>query len=148
MQTGDFILIIALLIGVFGVYVWKSQRAIADGEAFWYATVSEPIHFVSDTPFDKMVRDRADEARAKLKEHGNTNLKYDSEDPDKSDIWLYVYGATPECPTRDFGFWQDFVQLELLKRRAEWRQKKANWNKEAAQDRFGGQTTHTQTSSN
>jgi len=136
----NFILLILLLCGLFAAYVWNQRRAIADGKALWWATVSEPLHYVSDDPFDDTVAQRADAARKNLEAHGNKRLVYNSQNPKDDDIWEYVYGATPQCPTRDFAQWQDWVLLDLLKRREAWRQQKAQWNQGAANVHFSGQT--------
>lgn len=123
----------ALLIGIFAVYVWRQRRTISDGKALWWATVSEPIAYVSDDPFDETVTERAANARALLEAHGNQYLNRET------DVWEFVYAATPQTPTRDFSLWQDIVRLEIIKRREAWRQQKAQWNEGAAKQQFAGQ---------
>lgn len=132
-------LLFLLVIGIAAVYF--QRRKISDGRALWWATVSEPLFYVSDDPDDLDVSARAANARAKLQAHGNNYLK-------DSEVWEYVYSATPETPTRDFSQWQDWAQLDILKRRAEWRQQKANWNADAAKQTFAGQTINVQPSAN
>jgi len=141
------ILLFGLLLGLFGAYVLSNRRKIADGMALWWATVSEPIFYVSGDPFDETVSQRAANARALLETHGNGYLKYNSPDPKDDDVWEYVYSATPETTTRDFSQWQDWVLLDVIKRREAWRQKKAEYNLNAAKQRFAGQTI-TQPSAN
>ena len=139
-------LLFLLVIGIAAVYF--QRRKISDGKALFWATVSEPLHYVSDDPDDELVTVRATNARAKLEAHGNRYLRFNSEDPKLDDIWEYVYGATPECPTRDFSQWQDWVTLDVQKRREMWRAQKMEWNRDAARQQFGGQTINTQPSSN
>ncbi len=133
------ILLTLLFVGIATVYFILQRRKIADGKAMFWATVSEPIHYVSDDPDDDAVTSRAANAREKMKAHGNVYLRFDSEDPKNDDIWVYVYGATPETPTRDFSQWQDWAQMDILKRREAWRQQKANWSPDAARQVFSGQ---------
>ena len=128
--------------------MYLRRQKIQDGKALFWATVSEPLHYVSDDPDDDMVTTRAANARAKLDAHGNAYLKYNSPNPKDDDIWDYVYGATPECPTRDFSQWQDWVVIHVAKRREMWRQQKAGWNDGAAKQQFGGQTIVVQSSAN
>ncbi len=135
-------LLLALVVGIFAVYAWNQRREIRDGKALFWATVSEPLHYVSDDPDDEAVTMRAKAAREKLIAHGNRYLKPDA------DVWEYVYSATPETPTRDFSMWQDWAQQDVLKRRDAWRQQKAQWNADAAKQHFGGQTINTQPSAN
>lgn len=130
----NFILLILLLCGLFAAYVWNQRRAIADGKAMWWATVSEPLHYVSDDPFDDTVSERAEAARKNLEAHGNKYLNREA------DVWEFVYSATPQTPTRDFALWQDAVALEIIKRREAWRQQKAQWNQGAANKYFAGQS--------
>ena len=130
----NFILLILLLCGLFAAYVWNQRRAIADGKALWWATVSEPLHYVSDDPFDDTVAQRAEAARKNLEAHGNKYLNREA------DVWEFIYSATPQTPTRDFALWQDAVALEIIKRREAWRQQKAQWNQGAANVHFSGQT--------
>lgn len=134
MGTTNTILLLLLLCGLFAAYVWNTRRAIADGKDLWWTTVSEPLHYVSDDPFDDTVGARAEAARKNLEAHGNRYLNREA------DVWEYIYGATPQCPTRDFAQWQDWVLLDLLKRREAWRQQKALWNQGAANRQFAGQT--------
>jgi hypothetical protein len=134
------ILLSIIVIGLAAVYF--KNRAIKDGKDLWWATVSEPLYYVSDDPFDSTVSERAANARQLLEAHGNGYLSREN------DVWEYVYGATPECPTRDFSQWQDWVLLVIIKRREAWRQQKAGWNADAAKQQFGGQTIYTQTSAN
>ena len=147
MDTTNTILLLLLLCGLFAAYVWNSRRAIADGKAFWWATVSEPLYYVSDDPFDDTVTERAANARKLLEAHGNKYLNREA-DVLESDVWEYVYGATPQCPTRDFAQWQDWVLLDILKRREAWRQQKALWNQTAANTQFAGQKIFEQPSQN
>ena len=142
MDTSTWLTLIALIIGVFGVYVWKQRKDIRDGKALWWATVSEPLYYVSDDPYDVTVTERAANARDLLEAHGNGYLNREN------DVWEYVYSATPETPTRDFSQWQDWALLDVIKRREAWRQQKAGYNQRAAQERFGGQTIQTQPSAN
>jgi len=128
------ILLFGLLLGLFGAYVFSTRRKIADGMAFWWATVSEPIFYVSGDPFDETVSQRAANARALLAKHGNGYLNREP------DVWEYVYSATPETTTRDFSQWQDWVLLDVIKRREAWRQKKAENNLNAAKQHLAGQT--------
>lgn len=134
MDTQNWLILIALIIGIFAVYVWKQRRAISDGKALWWATVSEPIAYISDDPFDETVTERSANARALLEAHGNGYLNRES------DVWEYIYSATPQHPTRDFGLWQDLVLLEIIKRRESWRKQKAEWNADAAKSAFAGQS--------
>jgi len=122
-----------LVICILCVVIWRNRRTVSDGKALWWATVSEPIAYVSDDPFDETVTERAANARALLEEHGNQYLNQDT------DVWEFVYAATPQTPTRDFSLWQDIVRLEIIKRREVWRQQKAEWNGQAAKEHFGGQ---------
>lgn len=141
MDNSTWLTLFALLIGCFAVYVWKTRREIADGKAAWWANVSEPRSFVSRHPFDETVSECAAEARALLAKHGNRLLN------PEADVWEYVYGATPETPTRDFDLWEDTIRLAITRRREEWRKQKMEWNGEAAKVKFGGQTI-TQQSAN
>ena len=125
--------LIALIVGVFAVYVWKQRRKVSDGKAFWWANVCEPIFYVSGDPFDETVTQRAATARALLEAHGNGYLNPETE------VWEYVYSATPETATRDFSRWQDWVLLNVTRRREEWRQRKAENNQRAAEQMFAGQ---------
>ena len=134
------VLLLALVIGIAAVYF--QRRKIADGRALWWATVSEPLCYVSDDPDDTDVSVRAANARAKLEAHGNNYLR------PESDVWEYVYSATPETPTRDFSAWQDWAQMDILKRREAWRQQKAQWNQDAAKQTFAGQTIYVNPSAN
>lgn len=133
-------LLASIVIALAALYFKK--RAIKDGKDLWWATVSEPLYYVSDDPFDDTVSERAANARKYLEVHGNGYLSREN------DVWEYVYGATPECPTRDFSQWQDWALLNIIKRREAWRQQKAGWNAEAAKEKFGGQTTYNVTSAN
>ena len=142
MDPTNTILLLLLLCGLFAAYVWNTRRAIADGKAFWWATVSEPIYYVSDDPFDDTVTERAANARKLLEAHGNKYLNREA------DVWEFVYSATPQTPTRDFALWQDAVQLEIIKRREAWRQQKAQWNQTAANKQFAGQKIFEQPSQN
>ena len=142
MDTTTWLLLILLIIGVFTAYIWSLRRAIDDGKTRWWAEVSEPRSFVSRHPFDETVSECAAEARKLLEVHGNVYLN------PEVDVWEYVYGATPEIPTRDFDIWEDTVRLAITKRREAWRQQKAGWNQDAAKVQFGGQTINTQQSAN
>ena len=133
------ILLLLLVCGLFAVYVWSQRRAISDGKALWWATISEPLHYVSDDPDDDNVSVRAANARAKLAAHGNKYLN------PEADVWEYVYSAMPQTATRDFAAWQDYVQLDVITRREAWRAQKVQWNSEAAKQQFGGQTQYTVT---
>ncbi len=144
MDNGTILLLFLLLIGCFTLYVWKQNKAISDGKAMFWTTVSEPLSYVSDDPFDTTVTERAQNARANLRAHKNGYLRVDQPDPKDDDVWEYVYSATPQTPTRDFALWQDMVLLEIVKRRELWRQKKAGYNPDAAKERFAGQTVYTQ----
>ena len=134
MDTSTWLTLIALIIGIFCVVQWRQRRAISDGKAMWWATVSEPRAYISDDPFDDTVSERAANARALLKAHGNSYLN------PETDVWEFVYAATPETPTRDFELWQDTVLHNIKLRREAWRQQKAQWNAEAAKQQFAGQT--------
>lgn len=133
-------LLLIIVIGIAALY-FKNQK-IKDGKDLWWATVSEPLYYVSDDPFDSTVSERAINAKRLLKAHGNGYLNTEN------DVWEYVYGATPECPTRDFSQWQDWALLAITKRREAWRQQKAGWNSEAAKVHFSGQKIATQQSAN
>ena len=133
------LLLFALLIGCFAAYVWNQRRKISDGKALWWATVSEPLYYVSDDPYDETVCERAANARAKLEAHGNQYLSR------TDDVWEYVYSATPETPTRDFGQWQDWAQQNIIKRREALRRQKTEWNEAAAKSHFGGQAIYKHT---
>lgn len=126
---------------MFAAYVWLQQRKISDGKALWWATVSEPLHYVSDDPDDDNVVLRAEGAREKLRAHGNKYLN------PEADVWEFVYSAMPQTATRDFAAWQDYVQLEVVKRREAWRMQKAQWNEGAAKRQFAGQAQYTATAS-
>lgn len=142
MDTGTWLTLFALLIGLFGVYVWKTRREISDGKALWWTIVCEPRAYISDDPYDMTVSERAANARKLLSEHGNAFLR------PETDVWEYVYGSTPECPTRDFEQWQDWALANVIKRREEWRKQKAQYNQDAAKHFFSGQTIYDKTSQN
>jgi hypothetical protein len=142
MDTQTWIILLVLIIGIFAVYVWRQRREISDGKAMWWATVAEPIAYVSDDPFDETVTQRAENAKALLEAHGNGYLK------PETDVWVYVYAATPQHPTRDFSLWQDLVLLEIIKRREAWRKQKLEWNGDAGKQHFAGQAVFTKTNQN
>jgi hypothetical protein len=129
MDTSTILCAAGLLIGL--AYVW-SRKTKADGRAFFWATISEPLDYRTEDIDDTTVIERANEARRNLKEHGNPYLNDD-------DIWEYIYGATPGTETRDFSQWRDFVALDVVKRREAWREQKRKWNPDAAKHHFAGE---------
>lgn len=129
MDANTIFCLLGLLIGV--GYLW-TRKTRADGRAFFWATVSEPLDYRTEDIDDATVIERANEARRKLKEHGNPYLK-------DNDIWEYVYSATPGTETRDFSQWRDFVALDVVKRREAWREQKRKWNPDAAKHHFAGE---------
>jgi len=137
MDTTNWLLIIALLIGVICVILWKQKREIADGKAMWWATVSEPLDYVMDDIEDNGVTERAANARAKLRAHGNKLLT------PETDVWEFVYRADPMTPTMDFSLWKDTTLLNIKQRREQWRKQKAEYNLAEAKSKFAGQSIHT-----
>lgn len=142
MDTVNWLLIIALLIGIICVILWKQKREISDGKAAWWAALCEPKAYIMEDIEDYGVTERAANARAKLALHGNTLIH------PENDIWVYVYRADPMTPTMDFELWYDTKLQEVQRRREQWRKQKAEWNSNAAKQAFGGQATYTATSAN
>ena len=122
---------------IFIGYILLQRRQIADGEAKFWATVSEPLFYVSGDIKDDAVSVRAAYARAKLTEHGNVFLN------PETDVWEEVYSASPLTTSRDFSAWQDLVLLNIVKRREMWRAEKLSYNPQAAKEQFAGQTKYT-----
>lgn len=137
MDTGTWLLLFALLIGIFAVYVWKQRREISDGKAMWWSTVCEPLAYVMDDPEDYAVTQRAENARAKLALHGNKLLN------PETDVWDYVYRADPMTPTMDFSLWRDTTLLHIKQRTEAWRKQKAEYNLAEAKSKFAGQSVFT-----
>lgn len=142
-------LLFALVIGMFGVYVWHQKRALMDAEALFWATVSEPFFVISRHPKDETAATEAAHIREMLRKHGNARLDYTGtpENPD-GDVWVYIYGSEQKNTSRDFQLFCDLTLLEVVKRREEWRKQKAEYNPQAARQHFGGQTVYTQINAN
>jgi hypothetical protein len=131
------IILILLFSGLFTAYILLQRRKIADGEAKFWSTVSEPLFYISGDIKDDAVSVRAAYARAKLAEHGNVFLN------PETDVWEEVYSASPLTTSRDFSAWQDLVLLNIVKRREIWRAEKLSYNEQAAKAQFGGQAKYT-----
>lgn len=131
------ILFILLIVGLFGVYVWHTRKAIQDADALAWATASEPFEVISRHHADTSVTTEAEYIRKQLKAHGNKYLNPDI------DVWEYVYSASHLTTSRDFQVWKDMVLLDVLKRREAWRKQKMEWNEKAAKEKFAGQTIYT-----
>lgn len=143
MDNETWSILLVLVVGGFATYLWRQKQVIRDGKALFWTVVCEPRAYISDDPYDATVAERAANARELLAVHGNVFLS------PENDVWEYVYGATPETPTRDFEQWQDWSLANVLKRREEWRRQKAGYNHDAAKQHFGGQTiNNNQQSSN
>lgn len=121
-------------------YLWRhwDQKQILDAEAYYWSTCFEPLVFISRTPFDTTVSEAANEARAKLKEHGNQFLT-------DADVWEYPYRATiidgvpNEQINSDFGQFLDVVFQHAIMRRAKWRSVKISYTQDAV-NMFSNQT--------
>lgn len=125
--------IIGIIAGA-GILIYRMYKhRIADGKAKFWATVSEPLFYISGDIEDETVTARAEYARQRLREHGNVFLNPDA------DVWEEVYGASTLTTSRDFSQWQDLVLLALTKRRERWRAEKLGYNQEAAKQQFAGQ---------
>lgn len=135
-------LLFALLIGMFGVYVWHQKRALMDADALAWATASEPFFVMSRYHGDTTVSSEAAHIREQLKKYGNKRL-----DPE-TDVWEYVYSADIHTTSRNFDVWCDLALIDIVKRREEWRKQKAEYNPQAARQHFGGQTVYTQINAN
>lgn len=132
------ILLTLLFAGIATVYFILQRRKIADGKAMFWATVSEPLFYISGDIKDDAVSVRAAYARAKLAEHGNVFLN------PQTDVWEEVYSASPLTTSRDFSAWQDLVLLSIIKRREIWRAEKLSYNEAAAKAQFAGQVVSNQ----
>lgn len=129
----DTILILLLLAGIAGAYVWMQRRAIQDANAMAWATAAEPFEVISRHHADTTVSSEAAYIREQLKAHGNKYLN------PEWDVWEYVYSADTLTTSRDFQVWKDLVLIDVQKRREAWRAQKLQWNADAAKVQFGGQ---------
>jgi hypothetical protein len=129
------ILILGLLtaVGVIGWLVWSAKREISDAQAMFWASVSEPLFFISRHAFDFDVVERANEAREKLKEHGNRWL-----DPEK-DVRVWVYGSDIANPSRDFSTFHELALKRALMEMEAFRVQKTAYSQTAAHVQFSGQ---------
>lgn len=130
MDTTSYILLIALIVGV--IYIILQKREAQNAEAFFWRTHAEPLSYIMDDPFDTTAAERAEYALSMLKKHGNPYLT-------ENDVWLEVYSASHENPTRDFGAWRELVLQSEIRKREAWRAQKVKWNPSAAQSIFTGQ---------
>ncbi len=128
---------------LFGLYVFVSrmmQRKDEDAMALYWATVSEPLVFISESAFDSGVQDRHKEAVERIKLHGNRFLT-------EKDVWLYIYrvdipivGDVRPIDMRH-SIWYDQVLTTVARRKAEWRDMKAGYIGGHAGHVFGNQVS-------
>jgi len=127
------------ILGVLGFVVFVInliKRKEDDAAALEWATRREPLVFISEHAFDETVEKRANEAREKLKQHGNKFLS------DK-DVWVFVYrvhvpiiGALQNA---NHAQWQEAVLRDVLLRREQWRQHKVGFIQNEAGRVFANQ---------
>lgn len=131
--TISFILVIAILAGIIGWMIWSAKREISDAQAMFWASVSEPLFFISRHAFDFEVVAMANDARAKLTEHGNRWL-----DPE-NDVRCWVYGSDISNPSRDFATFQELALKRALIEMEAFRVQKTAYSQKAAHVQFSQQ---------
>ena len=131
--TLSFILAILCLVGIIAWMTWSAKREISDAQAMFWASVSEPLFFISRHAFDFEVVAMANEARAKLVEHGNRWL-----DPEK-DVRCWVYGSDIANPSRDFSTFQEIALKRALIEMEAFRVQKTAFSQTAAHAQFSQQ---------
>jgi hypothetical protein len=131
--TQVLILLLIMAAGIIAWMIWSAKREISDAQAMFWASVSEPLFFISRHAFDFEVVAMADEARAKLAEHGNKWL-----DPEK-DVRCWVYGSDISNPSRDFSTFHELALKRALIEMEAYRVQKTAYSQTAAHAQFSQQ---------
>lgn len=106
-----------------------------DSEAMFWSTIAEPLIYRTQDIDDDGAMMRAENARQKLKEHGNLYLK-------ATDVHCFLWGADHEEPTLDFQRWADMADRRATSIREAYRKEKARRNPAAAAELLAGQRIH------
>lgn len=131
--TQVLILLLIMAAGVIAWLVWSAKREISDAQAMFWASVSQPLFYVSRTPFDDSVVAQAEEAKVNLEKHGNKWL-----DPD-NDIHCWVYRSDIPNPTGDFAIWDEISTKRKAEELESFRVKKTANSQTAAHVQFSQQ---------
>ena len=77
--TQILILLLIMATGIIAWLVWSAKREISDANAMFWASYSQPLFYISRTPFDDSVLAQAEEAKANLLKYGNKWLNPDTD---------------------------------------------------------------------
>lgn len=118
------------------------SRKIDDAEAMYWATVREPLIFLSEHAFDGEVEARAAYAKKMLVESGNKFLVSPS---GEVAVWCRVYRVhmgvllNTETVLKDHSRWYDLTAQAMANQKAQWIATRAEWIGDKAGQVFGGQ---------
>lgn len=137
-----FFIAIITLIG-FVVIIYRAwDKAKDDAQAMYWASVREPLIFISETAFDTGLEARAKEARENLVKHGNKFLVHPN---GQVDVWTYVYRVHMNILTNvqaldaTHSVWYDEAVRTAANRKAAWIAQRSEWIGNNAGRTFGGQ---------
>jgi len=131
--TQILILLLIMAAGIIAWMIWSAKREISDAQAMFWASVSEPLFFISRHAFDFDVVERANEARAKLVEHGNKWLN------PENDVRCWVYASDIANPSRDFATFHELALKRALIEMEAFRVQKTAYSQTAAYAQFSQQ---------
>lgn len=145
-MDGITFILIGLLAGSIMAYLlfqYLNQRRIDDQRAAFWANVKEPLCYRSQDIDDDGVLLRVENARKKLKEHGNVFLN------PATDVHFWVYRSDATDASADFEAWRDIRDQQAIEIRQRFRELKsaqmaASGNPFGAATTFGQQQRPTQ----
>lgn len=127
--------LLVLMAGATGAYLffrWRHQRWLDDQVAAFWANVREPLCYRSQDIEDDEVAARAENAKQKLKLHGNQYIS-------AADVYCWVYRSDKDDATADFMAWADQRDLQAAEIRKAFRALKATQMEQAGNPQGAGQ---------
>jgi len=132
--TQILILLLIMATGIIAWLVWSAKREISDANAMFWASYSQPLFYISRTPFDDSVLAQADEAKANLLKYGNKWLNPDT------DIFCWVYRSDIANTSGDFAVWDELATKRKEQAIEAFRVQKTAFSQTAAHAKFSQQT--------
>lgn len=137
--TVNLLFLGAGLIGAYLLFQHLNRRKIDDQRAAFWANVKEPLCYRSQDIEDTEVTQRAENARKRLREHGNVWIT-------PADVYCWVYRSDADDATADFMAWADLRDRQAQDTRKAFRELKARQmagegNPTGAAELFGQQKT-------
>ena len=128
-----FILVIAILAGIIAWMIWSAKREISDANAMFWASYSQPLFYISRTPFDESVLAQAEEAKVNLLKYGNKWIN------PETDIFCWVYRSDISNPSGDFAIWDELATKRKEQAIEAFRVQKTAYSQKAAHVQFSQQ---------